>query len=127
MLVDAGDGVAKADVRLVGEAGGQSYDRDSVRRRLGDLRRVLTGGDAGEDDRVRVTAEPGLKRSLDGAERDSAIRMRRALLGALAPDRFPNVIASAGALAHCSDETGHITSTALPCWYPACQPGWMSP
>ena len=49
-----------------------------------------------------VTAEPGSHAGLDGDEAAAAVRTRRAALSALDPQRFPNVIASAGALAMCS-------------------------
>jgi TetR/AcrR family tetracycline transcriptional repressor len=51
-----------------------------------------------------VAAEPGPERELDVEERDAAIRTRKATLGALPPQRFPNVIAAAGALSFCANE-----------------------
>jgi hypothetical protein len=44
-----------------------------------------------------VTAGPGPSGAPEGAEREAAIRMQRALPGVLDPERFPNVIASADA------------------------------
>lgn len=55
-----------------------------------------------------VSAEPGPERALDAEERDAAIRTRKASLGALSPQRFPNVVAAADSLASCVDENSYF-------------------
>lgn len=55
-----------------------------------------------------VAAEPGPERELDTEERDAAVRTRKATLGALSPQRFPNVIAAADALSFCANEDSYF-------------------
>lgn len=55
-----------------------------------------------------VTAEPGPVAPLEGEERAAEVRARRAHLGALAPGRFPHLIAAADALADCKSENLHF-------------------
>jgi TetR/AcrR family transcriptional regulator, tetracycline repressor protein len=53
---------------------------------------------------ISLTAEPGPSRVLDDTARDAAIRVRRATLSALDPERVPHVVASAAALAEYCDQ-----------------------
>jgi len=56
-----------------------------------------------------VTTEPGPERFLDPETRDAAIRTKQANLGSLDPRRFPNVIASADALASRTSEESYYS------------------
>ena len=56
-----------------------------------------------------VTTEPGPERVLDPETRDAGIRTKRANLGSLDPRRFPNVIASADALAARASEESYYS------------------
>jgi AcrR family transcriptional regulator len=55
-----------------------------------------------------ISAEPGPEPALDSAARDAAIRGKKATLHALSPERFPNVVASADALAYCANEDSYF-------------------
>jgi AcrR family transcriptional regulator len=55
-----------------------------------------------------VTAEPGPTKRLDETGTAAAIRTRKANLNALPPERYPNVVASADALAICSNEDSYF-------------------
>ncbi|MET7394133.1 TetR/AcrR family transcriptional regulator C-terminal domain-containing protein [Dactylosporangium sp. NPDC005572] len=55
-----------------------------------------------------VRSEPGPERALDEEVRDAAVREKRARLHALSPKRFPNVVASADALADCANEDSYF-------------------
>ncbi|GAB3935402.1 TetR/AcrR family transcriptional regulator C-terminal domain-containing protein [Micromonospora vulcania] len=50
-----------------------------------------------------VTTEPGATESTDPQTRDDAIRAKRSALSALAPQRYPHVVAAADALTLCTD------------------------
>ncbi|MFD3456218.1 TetR/AcrR family transcriptional regulator [Streptomyces sp. NPDC058691] len=49
-----------------------------------------------------VTSEPGRRHGDDEEAHEDAVRVKAASLGALSPRRYPNIIASAGALAACA-------------------------
>jgi TetR/AcrR family tetracycline transcriptional repressor len=54
-----------------------------------------------------VTSEPGAGAVADDDERDAMTRQRRAALLTLSPKEYPNVIASADALASCANEEAY--------------------
>ncbi|WP_433320147.1 TetR/AcrR family transcriptional regulator [Micromonospora sp. CA-269861] len=54
-----------------------------------------------------VATEPGATESTDPDTRDDAVRAKRAALHALAPQRFPHVLAAADALTFCRDRNGY--------------------
>lgn len=56
-----------------------------------------------------VTAEPGPERALQQPDYDAEVRQKRAKLGALDPARFPNLVASADALAVCANEESYYS------------------
>ncbi|EXG81249.1 TetR/AcrR family transcriptional regulator [Cryptosporangium arvum] len=55
-----------------------------------------------------VTQEPGLMVGEDPAAREDHIRLKRASLQALSPDRFPNMVASADAFTDCGNEPAYF-------------------
>jgi AcrR family transcriptional regulator len=55
-----------------------------------------------------VTSEPGPDRFVDEEKRDDAVQEKRARLRALSPQRYPNVLASADALADCANEESYF-------------------
>jgi TetR/AcrR family transcriptional regulator, tetracycline repressor protein len=57
-----------------------------------------------------VTGHPGRSRTEDPQGYEAAARTRTALLGALDPARFPNVIAAAGPLARCAEDDSYYDS-----------------
>lgn len=56
-----------------------------------------------------VTGEPGPEKTLDGEDRDAAVRTKRAHLMSLAPQSFPSIIAAANTLADCRSEDNYFT------------------
>ncbi|WP_410809523.1 TetR/AcrR family transcriptional regulator [Micromonospora sp. 067-2] len=54
-----------------------------------------------------VATEPGATESTDPDTRDTAVRAKRAALRALAPQRFPHVLAAANALTLCADRDSY--------------------
>lgn len=54
-----------------------------------------------------VTQEPGLMVGEDPALRDERLRQKKAAFAALAPERFPNILASADAFTECGDEPAY--------------------
>jgi hypothetical protein len=55
-----------------------------------------------------VTQEPGLMVGEDPTAREDHIRLKRASLQALSPDRFPNMVASADAFTDCGNEPAYF-------------------
>jgi AcrR family transcriptional regulator len=56
-----------------------------------------------------VTCEPGQRHGDDDEAHEDAIRVKAASLGALSPRRYPNIIASAGALAACASPDSYYS------------------
>lgn len=86
---DAGLAVAERVLALLAEGGFDAEDAAEVGSYL--MCATIT----------LVTTEPGPDPALTGEDHDTAVRQRRAALGALSPARFPHVVAAADALSEC--------------------------
>ena len=57
---------------------------------------------------ILVTAEPGLKVGEERAAREERIRQKKATFAALAPERFPHVLASSDGFTECGNEPAYF-------------------